>query len=241
MLSLTCFNRRFTTDWPMAIVVFFAILLFLRLGYWQLARAEEKKQLLAAQARAAQQRPLSLSSAETRPQQYQSIKVKGRYLPDILLLDNQHHAHRFGYNVLSPFELSSGKVVLIDRGWVPGDKDREILPEITIPAGTLTVKGYVYYPSEKNWVLGQAYEKKNDQVTLVERIDTQLIGLFLHKSLYPFIIRLNNDEQEGYLREWAIVSMQPERHYAYALQWFALALVILILFISLNLQKNDET
>ncbi|WP_019216188.1 SURF1 family cytochrome oxidase biogenesis protein [Legionella tunisiensis] len=62
----------------------------------------------------------------------------------------------------------------------------------------------------------------------------------MHKSVYPFIIRLDKSEADSYVREWAVVAMPPERHYAYALQWFAIAFVILILFIALNLKKTNE-
>ncbi|KTC87551.1 MULTISPECIES: SURF1 family protein [Legionella] len=240
MVSLTCFNRRFTPKWWMVILSCLFIAVFLRLGFWQLARAEEKKQMLAVQANFAQQAPIIWKSGAARPEQYQQLQVAGNFLPQILLLDNQHYQHQFGYHVLNPLQLNDNQVVLIDRGWVAGDLNRELLPKITVPTAPLALKGYAYYPSDKNWVLGPAYERKKDNVTIIERIDTKLIGQFLHKSVYPFIIRLDKDNAQGYVREWSIVAMPPERHYAYALQWFAMALVILILFIALNLMKKYD-
>ena len=50
-------------------------------------------------------------------------------------------------------------------------------------------------------------------------------------------MRLSTDESSGFVREWAIVSMPPVRHVGYAVQWFAMALAILILFIALNVKK----
>jgi surfeit locus 1 family protein len=235
MISLTRFNRRFTPGWRMTILAIVALVFFTRLGFWQLQRAEEKKQMLAAQARLAKQEPLTWTDKMVNPKQYQPIVVKGDFLPEILLLDNQHYQHQFGYHVLSPLMLVPGKVVLIDRGWIAGDMTRRTLPTPSVPIGSVKLTGSAYYPFV-NWVLGQAYEKKQDKLTIIERIDTNLIGQFLHQSVYPFIIRLNKDEAQGYVREWAVVSMPPERHYAYALQWFALAGIILILYLVLNLQ-----
>lgn len=240
MASLTCFNRRFTPNWRMTILALLAILFFSRLGVWQLERAEEKKQMLTAQAKFAKRLPFTWNPGMARPSQYQHVSVEGSYLPQIMLLDNQHYQHQFGYHVLSPLELSSGKIVLIDRGWIAGDVSRQALPEISIPIGSVRLAGYAYYASDKNWVLGQAYEEKEANITIVERVDTKLIGQFLHKSVYPFIIRLDKGEAQGYVREWAVVAMPPERHYAYALQWFAIAFVILIIFIALNLKKIKE-
>lgn len=239
MVSLTCFNRRFTPKWWMVILSCLFIAVFLRLGFWQLGRAEEKKQMLAVQANFAQKAPIVWKAGEAKPEQYQQLQVVGNYLPQILLFDNQHYQHQFGYHVLNPLQLNDKQVLLIDRGWVAGDINRQLLPEITVPTETQTLTGYAYYPSD-NWVLGPAYEEKKNNVTIIERIDTKLIGQFLHKSVYPFIIRLDKDNAQGYVREWSIVAMPAERHYAYALQWFAMALVILILFIALNLKKKYD-
>ncbi len=235
-MSLTCFNRRFTPNWKMILLACLAILLFVRLGFWQLHRANEKKQMLTAQAKFAQIMPVTWGPDRKLPEQYQRISVTGKFLSENILLDNQHHQHQFGYDVLTPLLLPSGNVVLIDRGWVAGDITRQKFPVPKIPDESLSLVGDVYYPSTKSWVLGPALEQKQ-HVTLVERIDTQMISQFLHKPVYPFIIRLDKEETHGYIRDWAIVAMPPERHYAYALQWFAMAVVSLILFIALNLKK----
>lgn len=223
----------------MTVLACIVILLFIRLGLWQLHRAEEKKQILATDAEFATKSIISWDSDLTLPKQYQRIKVKGQFLKETILLDNQHYQHQFGYDVLSPLLLPSGKVVLIDRGWIAGELSRQQFPTPKIPNEVLEMMGSVYYPSEKSWVLGPALEKK-EKVTLVERVDTELISQFLHKPVYPFIIRLDKTEHHGYVREWAIVAMPPARHYGYALQWFSMALVILILFISLNFKKLNH-
>ncbi|WP_019216187.1 SURF1 family protein [Legionella tunisiensis] len=160
MVSLTCFNRRFTPDWRMTILALLAIVLFVRLGFWQVARAEEKKRMLAAETALASQSPILWQTEMLKPQQYQPIRVKGHYLPDILLLDNQHYQHQFGYNVLTLFKLDSGRLVLIDRGWIKGNITRRTFPQIVIPTGPMHLTGRVYYPAGKNWILGPSVEKK---------------------------------------------------------------------------------
>ena len=238
MVSVTRFNYRFTPNWRMTMLALLVFSLLVSLGYWQLARAKEKKQMLAAHAGLALRAPTPWKQGMVLPEQYQRLKVSGSYLGEVFLLDNQHYQHQFGYHLLSPLQLDSGKVVLVDRGWIAGDVTRRSLPELWLTQGAINLAGDAYYPSEKSWVLGQVLEKKSETLAVVERIDTKLIGQFLHKSVYPFIIRLDKQEAGGYVREWTVVAMPPERHYAYALQWFAMALVILILFIALNLKKN---
>ena len=243
MLSLTRFNVRFTPRWQMSLLAFFSILLLTRLGFWQMQRAAEKKQMLSAHRDFAKQAPIVWGSNGNSklPAQYQPITVHGHFLPKVLLLDNQFYQHQFGYHVISPLVLANQQVVLVDRGWIAGDLTRQTLPATNLQSDSTDIIGTVYYPSEKNWLLGQLIEQEQADLAVVELIDIKLISHFLHKSVYPFIIRLGQHEADGYVREWAIVSMPPQRHYAYALQWFAMALVILILFIALNTTKKENT
>jgi surfeit locus 1 family protein len=224
----------------MTLLCVLLISLFSLLGNWQLHRAREKTTMLTEQAHQANQPPIAWSPNRVSPKQYQTISVSGQYLTQNFLLDNQYHAHQIGYQVLTPMLLDNEHILLIDRGWIAGDPSRRTLPPITQPSQTVRLSGQTYYPSDKIWVLGQIVEKKSGDLTLIEKIDSKIISQLLHKSVYPFIIRLDKKEADGYIREWAVVSMPPERHKAYALQWFAMALVILILYIVLNLKKINE-
>ncbi|HBI21527.1 MAG TPA: SURF1 family protein [Legionella sp.] len=222
----------------MILLTLFAMALFVRLGYWQLERASDKQQMMAALNAFIKQVPTPWGSSDPLPAQYQTLRVKGHFLPAIFLLDNQHHQHQFGYDVISPLKIQGGVVVLVDRGWVPGDVTRQQFPEVETPCGVVSLVGSAYYPSTKQWILGQALEKKGTDLAVVEWVDADLISKFLHKSVYPFIIRLSKSANFGYVREWAVVAMPPERHYGYAFQWFAIALAIFILFIALNVKKK---
>ncbi len=238
MISLTRFNLCFTPSLRMFILTFFAMILFIRLGLWQLDRAHEKKQLLDASEQQMKQSPISWKTAAPLPKPYQLLRLTGCFLPTNFFLDNQHYRHEFGYDVISPLLLADGSVVLVDRGWVHGDLSRHQLPTITVPSEDLPIMGSVYYPSSKQFVLGQPFEKRGPDRFIIESLDTKMVQQILHKSVYPFIIRLNKSQTNGYIREWSIVSMPPARHYGYAVQWFAIALVIFILFIALNLKKK---
>jgi len=208
------------------------------LGFWQLARATEKKSMMAAFTELMAQAPTSFSQGY-RPKQYEALEVSGHYLPINLLLDNQQQQHQFGYDVLTPLLLPSGLVILIDRGWVKGDMGRKQYPHLAQPQTEITVRGSVYYPSERVWTLGEIIEKKMENLVVIEKIDTTLITQLLHKSVYPFIIRLEKEDAHGFLRQWRLVSMPPERHIAYAYQWFAMALCVLFIFLGLSIQKKS--
>jgi surfeit locus 1 family protein len=237
-MSITRFESKFIANWRFGLLALLAALFFSKLGFWQLARAEEKSQLLIQHQSAASQQPVVWHSGDTLPLQYQPIQVHGRFSAITLMLDNQHYQHQFGYDVLSPLILDDGRVVLIDRGFVADQSGRENLPHIEIPSGTFDLKGSVYFPSEKHWALGNIFDKTTDNIVLIELIDIRIVAQFLQKSVYPFIIRMHPQASNGFVRDWPVVSMSPVRHKAYAVQWFAMALVVLCLFIGLSIKKK---
>jgi surfeit locus 1 family protein len=241
MPSVTFFKFRFTPSWLMIVLTTIFILTFCKLGFWQIHRADEKRQMIIAQEKMLQQKSVVWESEKIIPKQYQSVQIKGSYLPQIFLLDNQHHQHQFGYQVISPLLLENGGVVLIDRGWMRGDVSRKNFPQIEIPQKSQWVEGRAYFPSKKQWVLGAGIENKGSHLYILELLDTKIVKQVLQKKVYPFIIRLNRNDPYGFIREWKIVSMPAQRHIAYAVQWFAMASVILILFIALNLKKYEKT
>lgn len=227
----------FTPSWWMIILTALAIGLFVRLGYWQLHRADEKRQLLSAYQRASKEPPQRLMRIPP-PQQYQRVYLQGHYLPIILLLDNQHHNHQYGYDVLSPMILENGDVVIVDRGWVKGDPGRQQWPMLTTPVHTIMLEGQLYYPPRKSWLLGSGLEVKRVDLAIIETLDMAMMSQFLHKSVYPFIIRQSTDSPGGYVCDWSIVASTPERHIGYAIQWFLFACIASILFVVLNVKKR---
>ena len=238
MASVPCFPFRFTPSWMMTALTLVVSLLLTSLGFWQLAREHEKSIVLQTEQEMAGRDAVDWQVSSPMPLPFQRIKVSGHYLSTVFLLDNQHHHHQFGYNVLSPLMSSDGSVVLVDRGWVAGDPSRQIFPQIHTPETVIKIHGRVYFPSNKQWVLGPEVERKNPQLSLLERLDTKMVSKILQKKVYPFIIRLDKGDEYGFVRQWVIVSMPPQRHLAYAVQWFSMALTVFVIYIALNLKKK---
>ena len=238
MISLTRFRFQFTPSFSMSLCAGLVVALFVYLGLWQLQRAEEKQQMLDTQQVQSHQQPLRWSPGHILPVQYQSVRVRGTALPVLLLLDNQHQQHLLGYDMIVPVLLDANQVVLIDYGWIAGDPSRATYPSMPIPQGRLNLIGQAYYPSNKSWLLGSAVEYPRAGVFLLERMDVNSLRDLLHKSVYPFMIRLQPKGHQSLVRDWPVISMSPTRHYGYALQWFVMAVVLVILYVALNMKKK---
>ncbi|MFZ4076615.1 MAG: SURF1 family protein [Legionellaceae bacterium] len=236
--SVSRFNYSFTPTLVMTLLACFAMVLFISLGCWQVARSHEKRDMLQREALLSIKAPRLFQAKSLQPVQYEQLKVSGVFLPYIFLLDNQYLDHQMGFDVLTPLALDQDHVLLVDRGFIPLLGTRADLPNVPIPSGLIHMSGRAYFPSKKNWVLGEGIEQRKKDLLILETIDRDMLSKFLHKSVYPFIMRLNVHEPYGYHRAWATVSMPPVRHLGYAVQWFAMAGAVLVLFIVLNLKKR---
>ena len=49
------------------------------------------------------------------------------------------------------------------------------------------------------------------------------------------LVLLDAREPQGFLRQWQAPGFGPERHIAYAVQWFGLALALTVIYIWMNL------
>ncbi|WP_263143715.1 SURF1 family protein [Pseudomonas sp. RIT-PI-AD] len=211
----------------------------LGLGAWQLARAEEKRALLAAYEVRRQAEPLPLDAALRLPDAaYQRVRLRGRFdAAHSLLLDNRTREGQPGVELLQPFEdLDSGHWVLLNRGWLPWP-DRRQPVRFETPERPLELTAWIYLPP------GAAFELKHVEgqgwPRLVNRVDAAALWPTLARQGLPYEIRL--DAGPAALRaDWPVVAMGPQTHEGYAVQWFAMAFALVLLYVYLGLRRARE-
>lgn len=214
----------------------FFFCLFFVLGMWQLHRYHYKKTLLATyQSRltAAPQSFLELTNSPIENLQFKIIKTTGYYINNqTMLLQNQFYQDQIGFDVLTPFRLvGEKKLLLVDRGWIAQPKNK-ILPTITNTISKKqTITGYIKLLNEYQFTLGENILNPSASPIVMQKIDIKKLNQITHQDFYPFILRLNPAAPLGFVREWPIATSLPERHMAYAVQWFAMALVLLIAYL----------
>ncbi|WP_345584603.1 SURF1 family protein [Streptomyces prasinosporus] len=123
----------------------------IELGFWQLHRHERRVALnqVIADSLAAKPVPaesLTSPGAEVADEdRYRRVTAQGRFDPDdeVVVRRRTNADDRVGYHVLTPFVLDDGKVLLVNRGWVPSDeRSQSAFPEVPAPPkGEITVTG----------------------------------------------------------------------------------------------------
>ena len=236
-------RRVFKVNLSLVLLFFVVLALLIRLGFWQLDRAVEKENLLALQAVSMSKSAINLHDilGETEDFRYRQVKLVGRYDPaHQYLIDNQIVNGKAGYFVLTPFQLeATDRTVLVNRGWVPLNHDRRVMPELTINEVSQTLSGRINrFPSVGIQLKGAEIPTEN-WPSIVQVVDIKILSDKLGRSLLPFQVELESTMAEGYVRDWKInISMSPEKHIGYAVQWFGLAITLTLLSIGLSFKAR---
>lgn len=218
-------------------------------GFWQLGRAEQKRDILVAEAYRSGKPPLALGpelagAAPDERLRYRRATARGIYRGERqYLLDNRTHGHVAGYHVLTPLRLQGGDLhVMVNRGWVPVGPDRSVLPEVGVDGGPADVRGTLAAPPSAGLELGPSGYGEGGWPRVVQKVDLAAIAAELRAPVFPLLLRLAPGDGEGFVREWRVsTGLTPERHTGYAVQWFALALALVILcaWVALVRRKRD--
>ena len=211
--------------------------LFIALGFWQLGRADEKQALLQKQSRAQSGSVFTINDSLDYHQvlRYARVTLTGRYDQDKqFLVDNQVFKKRVGYFIMTPFlPERQQRSVLVNRGWVPANLDRTILPDPSLQSTKSTITGRLNNFPSVGIKLAGAEIPGAGWPSVVQLVDSQVLANKLKYPLHKFQVQLDSDMADGYQRSWpsAMQTMPPEKHKAYAMQWFSLAITLAIIFI----------
>ncbi len=211
-----------------------AMALFSTAGVWQWRRMQEKQASLDASQHILTRRnahPLSMAANASRARTYDWAAGAGTFdARGALLLDNQQSGGRSGVRVYRIFVPEQGRPLLVDLGWLPLGGDRE-LPRIPRIEGRVELSGLLLPPPSTGLALGAGISRQADN-WLLTRVDTAAIaaGTALSVPLAPRVLRLDPALPIGYARDLDILpnTLPPQRHLGYAVQWFALALAVLV-------------
>jgi surfeit locus 1 family protein len=227
--------------WP-TILTLLLVPFLTGLGIWQLERASWKQGLVDAHAERGRLPPVSLDSLDDirEAEPYRRIFVRGHYdMEHQLLLDNRTYEGYAGYHVLTPLRVAdSGKTVLVNRGWVPVGNNRAVLPDIPGSSGELLVDATIQLPPEKVFRLDAVEEENRGWPQVVQQIEMKEFEQRLGYPLQPLILLLDKDDEFGFIRDWKpVYGVTPDKHRAYAVQWFTLAVVLLMIYIGVNTKR----
>ena len=215
------------SNWKASLTFFLLLLLVLSLGVWQIDRGYNKKELENTFLER-QSQPVKEIKYNTflESDLYRNVVLEGRYLENIFFLDNRIHNGKTGLKVFSPFETTNSGLVLVSRGWVELE-DRSNLPMIRSSKNILKIQG-VLRPESKDFVLENEKMNKKNNPILVQTVNLSELSNFLGKPLSPYILELSELSESAFVKTWQPINLSSFRHFGYAVQWFGLAIVLIV-------------
>ncbi|HPF26212.1 MAG TPA: SURF1 family protein [Steroidobacteraceae bacterium] len=240
-MTMKVFGREFAPSWLMTIATLSFGCLFVTLGFWQWGRGVERQATWDAfQNDAANVIDADAADLASLPR-YAHVRLRGSYAPTRqFLLDNRTFEGRAGYEVLTPFELTSGGTVLINRGWIHFGGFRDRLPDVSFDAPPQeTILGRIEELPAAGLAAGRVAPATEGVWPRVTSFPTaaELTAAYA-QPLLARVVLLDVDAPRGFERHWSAPGLEPIRHFSYAVQWWAFAVLLAGLYIGLNLRQQ---
>ncbi|MFM9890688.1 MAG: SURF1 family protein [Rickettsiales bacterium] len=231
---------RFHKPRPVAWLFFITgLAVTLGLGTWQVQRLQWKENLLATIAQANTDAPLIILPAtetELKPLEFRRVSIKGTWVPNVeFTLLPRYFKGTVGYWVITPLKLTDGRVLLVNRGWVPTQKkDAEKRPETSVK-GRATVDGLLRVGPERSTFTPKNQPERN---LWFGRDMAEMAANAKLENVVPAMLDVVGTQDVTHLPvpSDGIIRLRND-HLSYILTWYGIALGMLVIFVVYHRKK----
>jgi len=233
-------TRKPLPAWLVLVVGAFLVLQFVGLGLWQISRGLEKR---ATQHAYQGETGFAMWQDGMAVRSFQRLQVAGSYDGEHqLVLDNIILNNRYGQYIVTPLEIAAGRpLLLVNRGWIETASDGFDVDRLDLPDGYLTVRGRAGSLPRAGYKMKAAIEAEQDWPKHAVYPSLEEVAAALGREVQPFVLLMDPREDRGFVRYWVPSEFGPGKHFAYALQWFAMGGVLSGLLIWNYRKKRFDT
>lgn len=236
-------RRVFAPLWGMTLLAAAICALFVYLGLWQWNKGVRREAEWAAFARGADA-PVALGSRRLSDlTRFKHIEFAGHFEgAHQFLLDNTIHEGYDGYYVVTPFKVADGRVLLVNRGWVPFTGSRSRLPDVSLAvASQVTLTGRVGRLPAHGLAFGEAPPHAGSRWPKVTSFPTiPELAAALGEKVETGVVLLDPKAPYGYVRDWSPPGMKPIKNLFYGIQWWSFAAALFIIWAVLSAPKQRQ-
>lgn len=181
--------------------------------------------------------PILYTDEFTQKWQYRRVLLEGEFLPEHeIYLENRvaedipkpNSKKTSGFHIMMPFQLSSGQIIWVNRGWVKRDSvNRQIIPKVPPAAGKQMISGFISL-GQKN-----IFEMPSESPHM---IDGHVVALnfYLHddkkdlpnRNVFPFLITQTGAGSDSLIRPEDGFFYTPSYEFDLQTWWFTLLIAI---------------
>lgn len=237
----------------LTVVVFGAMV---KLGFWQLDRGQQKQQIEQQLQQWQQAQPVDIATALSQSQDITGKKIavtvspimNGSISVSTVYWDNQTWQGKVGYLVFQPVQMldsrleTASTIALLELGFVAVGAEREQLPQVASVVQEQRIEGRLYRRQDNPMSEGLMLEEMPSSSAIrIQNLALESLAQHWQRAMLPYVIQplsdlKLNDNKGGQVSEqlphpWTPVPLSAQRHYGYAVQWFSMALVLLMLVV----------
>jgi cytochrome oxidase assembly protein ShyY1 len=193
------------------------------LGHWQSGRADEKR---------------AAAAAAHKPETWRGALLARH----TLLLQNRPHRGKLGYYVIQPLRTAEGRHVLVLRGWSAA----AVAPPT--PAGMVSFEGVRRERLPRVYEVGRAAGDAPEAGGVRQNASIGEFSAWSGLALEPYVVEQRSalvvtqpSASDGLVREWPAEESGAAKHEAYALQWYSLAGLCLVLLVVLGVKREKPS
>ncbi len=238
------------------LLVLCGVIVMVNLSFWQLERLEARREFNAAVIARADlpaedldtllgpdvvTDTASTASPTLQDQEWRQVRTIGLYLNDFqVTVINRSQNGRAGANLITPMRLRDGRVVLINRGFVPLGV---VAPDA--PRGEVEVRGLLRVSQERR--TGQLSDPADGVITELQRLDIDRISTQTPGPMVPMYLQLLTSspaETPGLPEPVIRPDLSEGSHLSYAVQWLIFATAVVVgwgLAVQRSLQQRRRT
>lgn len=219
-----------------------AFVVLVGLGTWQMQRLEWKTALIAERDNALAAPPVALQKVASDPEafRFRRVKAEGVYRHDSeVLIAPRTFKGQSGRDVITPMTLSDGRILLVNRGWIPEDRVDPALRAQGQIVGNVSVTGIVSQAGKSStWTPDN--EPASNSWYFVD-IDAISKARGLSAAPLPFVFRADATPNPGGLPRGRPARFELKNdHLEYALTWYALAFVLAVIYFLSQRRRRTE-
>lgn len=217
------------------------------LGTWQVQRLHWKEALIASIEGRIRSEPVQLAAAEqlfaeTRDVDYLPVRVSGTFLHSSERHFFATHEGEAGFYVYTPMQLDDGRVLFVNRGFVPYDRKEAATRQQGQVEGRVEVVGLARnpLPGKPSFVVPDNDPARNLFYWKDLAAMAATAGLPEGAEVLPFFVDAARGEVPGGMPVGGVTIVQlPNNHLQYAVTWFGLALALVGVLAAVHLRRRS--
>jgi surfeit locus 1 family protein len=242
--SLNLSGRRFRPTFWATVFTVAALIILLGLGTWQVQRLFWKEEQIALRHERAEGPavPLPQSFPDPAGVEFTRVTLSGQFLNgEEFYLGARTDSGRVGLNVVTPFSLADGRVILVNRGWVPeGDRDPATRAAGQF-AGPVEIEALLRTDGWKGFDFAKPPNKPEERFYFW--LDLPVMAEGVEEG--PVITEVYADAVASEVPGGLPIGGQtrihlPNDHLQYAITWYSFAVILLVIYFLFHYRREDE-